>query len=99
MYFGLKDEYNTLRISNIFYSLSFFALLLKIGSFKKLDYYLKPRQTTFGIYLVHQILIIRVLPEIFKWSSWNHLEFTVTENLAYIILRFLKTRFKWSIGS
>ncbi|WP_443945670.1 acyltransferase family protein [Pedobacter sp. AW1-32] len=109
---GSTDQYNTLRISNIFYSLSMFLLLLKIGSIKFIDKGLKPRQTTFGIYLIHQILIIRLLPEIFKWGQWNFTTFSVIENILYSILRFLvvyliafmvtrlliKTKLKWVVG-
>jgi probable poly-beta-1,6-N-acetyl-D-glucosamine export protein len=109
---GSKDEYNTLRISNIGYSITMFILLLKMGSVKFIDKKLKPRASTFGIYLIHQILIIRLLPEIFKWNSWNFTAFTLLENIGYSILRFLivygiafiltrlilKTRFKWIVG-
>jgi len=109
---GSKDEYNTLRISNILYSLSMFVLLLKMGSVKFIDKNLEPRKTTFGIYLLHQILIIRLIPEIFKWDKWNAATFTVTENILYSILRFvlvyglsflltrllLKTKLKWTVG-
>lgn len=109
---GSKDEYNTLRISNIFYSLSMFVLLLKMGSIKFIDKNLEPRKTTFGIYLLHQILIIRLLPEVFKWEFWHFTSFTVTENILYSILRFLvvyilsflltrillKTKLKWTVG-
>ncbi|MCX2586145.1 acyltransferase family protein [Pedobacter sp. MR22-3] len=109
---GSKDEYNTLRISNILYSLSMFVLLLKMGSVKFIDKKLEPRKTTFGIYLLHQILIIRLIPEIFKWDKWNITTFTVTENILYSMLRFalvyglsffltkllLKTKLKWTVG-
>jgi len=110
---GSHDEYNTLRITNIFYSLSMFALLLKMGNIKSLDQMLTPRLTTFGIYLIHQILIIRLLPEIFKINLSNALTSNVYSTIAYSILRFaivyllsffitkllLKTRFKWVVGN
>lgn len=109
---GSKDEYNTLRISNIAYSITMFILLLKIGNIKFIDKRLKPRASTFGIYLIHQIIIIRLLPEIFKWNKWNFTTFSLFENIGYSILRFLlvygiafiltqlilKTRFKWVVG-
>jgi surface polysaccharide O-acyltransferase-like enzyme len=89
-----------------------FLLLLKIGSIKFIDQKLNPRQTTFGIYLIHQILIIRLLPEIFKWNEWNTTTFPVIQNIIYSISRFLivylisftitklllKTRMKWAVG-
>ncbi|MCZ4243487.1 acyltransferase family protein [Pedobacter punctiformis] len=89
MHHGSKDEYNTLRVSNILYSLSMFVLLLKMGSVKFIDKRLKPRTSTFGIYLIHQVLIIRLLPEIFKWNDWNTTTFTVIGNISYSIMRFL----------
>jgi len=109
---GSNDQYNTLRISNIAYSLTMFFLLLKIGSIKFIDRKLTPRATTFGIYLIHQILIIRLLPEVFKWNKWNFTTFSVVENIGYSILRFaivyllafalthviLKTKLKWAVG-
>ncbi|TSJ44255.1 acyltransferase [Mucilaginibacter corticis] len=58
------DPLNTLRISNILFSLAAFVLLLKIKNFKFINY-LNPRQTTFGIYLIHLIIVVIVLPEIF----------------------------------
>jgi len=109
---GSKDEYNTLRVTNIFYSLTMFTLLLKMGGIKFIDNVLKPRQSTFGIYLIHQILIIILLPEIFKWDKWNFNYFSVEQNILYSIFRFLivytiafgitrlllKTKIKWTVG-
>jgi hypothetical protein len=48
MQHGSLDSFNTLRISNILYSLSMFALLLKIGPLTFFQR-LKPRQKTFGV--------------------------------------------------
>lgn len=63
---GLKvDPYNTLKISNIIYSLTAFLLLYKVGNIgfiKKLN----PRSTTYGIHLIHYIIIVQVLPLIFR---------------------------------
>ncbi|MCC8424338.1 acyltransferase [Mucilaginibacter sp. UR6-11] len=68
------DPFNTLRISNILFSLAFFAMLLKIKNFKFINY-LKPRQTTYGIYLIHYILLVFLFPEIFMHLPFdiNHL--------------------------
>ncbi|RNL49622.1 acyltransferase family protein [Pedobacter jejuensis] len=109
---GSRDEYNTLRISNILYSLTMFVMLLKIGAVRFIDTKLKPRQTTFGIYLIHQILIIRLLPEIFKSNRWNYLYLSVGQNILASVLRFLvvyliafvitrlllKTKMRWVVG-
>ncbi|MGE6218366.1 acyltransferase family protein [Nubsella zeaxanthinifaciens] len=110
---GSHDEYNTLRISNIAYSLTMFMLLLKFGNIKIIDKYLTPRKSTFGIYLIHQILIIRLLPEIFKGRPWIAQELSVYQNIGYSLLRFLivylisllvtkalqNTKWKWLIGN
>ncbi|WP_344769839.1 acyltransferase [Pedobacter ginsengiterrae] len=110
---GSHDEYNTLRITNILYSLSMFGLLLKVGDIKTVDRILTPRQSTFGIYLIHQILIIRLLPELFKGEILAVISSSVYLNIGFSVLRFLivygisfsitkflqKTRFKWIIGN
>lgn len=59
------DPYNTLRLSNILYSLAVFLLLVKVKHFKPI-WYLKSRQTTYGIYLIHYIIVIFLIPEIFR---------------------------------
>jgi hypothetical protein len=59
------DPYNTLRFSNVLFSLAMFLLLLKIKHFPVLNY-LKPRQTTYGIYLIHYIVIGFILNEILR---------------------------------
>ncbi|HWZ35767.1 MAG TPA: acyltransferase [Mucilaginibacter sp.] len=56
------DPFNTLRISNILFSLVFFALLLRIKNYKFINS-LKPRQTTYGIYLIHYILLVYLFRE------------------------------------
>lgn len=108
---GSTDAYNTLRISNIIYSFVAFGVLLKIGSINTLNR-LKPRETTFGIYLLHSIVIERFLPLIFQPLKLDVAHFTVWENTALLILRFLiayvvsylfsalliKTKMKWSVG-
>ncbi|WP_316851529.1 acyltransferase [Pedobacter agri] len=60
-----NDPFNTLRISNIIYSLVCFALLYKLGDKISLNKF-KPSIFTFGIYLVHQILVFRLMPLIFR---------------------------------
>lgn len=105
------DPYNSLRISNIFYSLICFFLFLRLQSFQLVNY-LKPRETTYGIYLIHYILVATVLPEIFRPLKFDVTSIPLPELIAYQILRFVivytttlfmvklinATRFKWSIG-
>ncbi|SES16380.1 acyltransferase family protein [Pedobacter rhizosphaerae] len=108
---GSTDAYNTLRISNIIYSLVSFGILLKIGSIKTLDK-LKPRETTFGIYLIHSIVIERFLPLIFQPLKLNVAKFNVWQNTGLLLGRFVivyilcyllsslivKTKMKWTVG-
>lgn len=106
------DPYNTLRLSNILYSVATLALLLKIRSFPFTEK-LKPRKTTYGIYLIHYILVVILLPEIFRPL---HLvpfqEFSIGFMLIYVSVRFIlvyfislfiiwllsKTKLKWIVG-
>lgn len=62
------DPFNTLRISNIFFSLVVFALLLRIKNYKFVNS-LKPRQTTYGIYLIHYILLVYLFPELLMHAN------------------------------
>lgn len=105
------DPFNTLRITNIFYSLGVFAMLLKIGELDVLQRVLEPRKTTFGIYLVHFVIIILGLPLIFRPMNLDYASYSVWINSGIHILRFLgvyslsflivrliqKTRYKWII--
>ncbi|HEY0177198.1 MAG TPA: acyltransferase [Pedobacter sp.] len=109
---GNEDSYNTLRITNILYSLSFFLILLKVGSIPFVNRFFLPRKTTFGIYLTHQIIITHLLKEIFYPLHWQMDSMTVFGALGYSILRYiitysisflivrliLLTKFRWSIG-
>jgi len=110
---GIEDAYNTLRLSNIVYSLIMFVLLLKIGNINWLQQNLKPRETTFGIYLLHIIIIDRGLPLIFQPLKLNVLEFTIWQDIGTLLLRFLitygtcflltrligRTKMKWAVGN
>ncbi|QXU41034.1 acyltransferase [Pedobacter sp. D749] len=110
---GISDAYNTLRISNIIYSLVMFTLLLKIGNLNWIKQNLYPRETTFGVYLIHVIIIERVLPLIFQPLKLNVLAYNVWENIGILLLRFLvtyilsfylarligKTKMKWAVGN
>ncbi len=109
---GSKDAYNTLRVSNILYSLSFFVLLLKMGPVRFINERMQPRKTTFGIYLIHLIIIIQVLTEVFRpfkldtdrmsllaVTGYSLLLFVLAYISSFIIVWLIgKTKFKWSIG-
>lgn len=86
--------FNTLRFSNILYSLSVFALLLKIRTFKALDI-LQPRQTTFGIYLIHAIIVVYATPEILRPLHAEPAQFGIITfigyNLAVVVINYTIT--------
>ena len=84
------DPVNTLRISNILFSLVCFMLLFKIKSFRVVSY-LKPRQTTFGIYLIHYLVLIFLLPEIFIHFTINVNELNIPQYLLLKLITFLLT--------
>ncbi|MEQ7798430.1 acyltransferase [Pedobacter sp. ASV1-7] len=84
-----NDAYNTLRFTNILYSLSFFLLLLKLGSIHFVNKCFDPRTTTFGIYLVHQIIITHVVTEVFRPFDYNMNTITLIDAASYSIFRFL----------
>jgi len=105
------DPYNSLRPSNVLYSMCFFFLLFKIKNFKFVRY-LKPRETTYGIYLIHYILVYCLLPVIFPMFRLGINQLTYAEVWCYMIVRFIivyfltfmlvtfinKTRAKWLVG-
>ena len=106
------DPYNTLRFSNIIYSLITIVLLLKIKNFGFIKY-LKPRETTFGVYLIHYILVTNLLPEIFRPFKLPLMQdMSLAGMLAYVCCRFIivygitlllirgisRSRLKWIIG-
>lgn len=106
------DPFNTLRFSNILYSMAIFFLLFKIRDFPFTNY-IKPRQTTYGIYLTHFIISYSLLPVLFpafKFTT-NFLSFPVL--LCYLVAKLAviygiswglvilinKTRLKWLTGN
>ncbi|MCX2478649.1 acyltransferase [Pedobacter sp. MC2016-15] len=109
---GSQDPYNTLHFTNILYSLSFFLVLIKIGSIPSVNKIFQPRVTTFGIYLIHPIIIQHLLNELFHPLHWYLQSLTLAEAIGYSILRFLVTygitfmivsglskgKLSWSIG-
>jgi hypothetical protein len=106
------DPFNTLRISNILFSLVCFVILLKIRTFKFIDY-LNPRQTTYGIFLIHYILLIFLIPELYihfnvgpndlsiPWFLlYKGSMFVITYTLTFfIVLGISRTRFKKLVGN
>lgn len=82
------DPFNTLRFSSLLYSLVFFVLLLRIKTFGFTSY-LKPRQTTYGIYLIHYIIVSFVVPEIFIHFNFDAYNMSVPQFVAFKIATFL----------
>jgi hypothetical protein len=82
------DPFNSLRISNILYSFACFALLLKIKTFGFIKY-IKPRQTTYGIYLIHLILIVFLMPKLFVHFNIVVVQLHAIPFLLYNLLNFL----------
>ena len=80
------DPVNSLRFTNILYSLAVFTLLLKLKTFNWVSY-LKPRQTTFGIYLIHFILVIFLVPKLL--GHFNELGLTAPQLVLYKLAAFL----------
>lgn len=112
--FDIKSEepFNSLRLSNLLYSMAFFFLLVKM---KNLNFLLKlkPRETTYGIYLIHYILVYLLLPELERHVTLPHLDqmspgllfvyqmyrFLTAYIITYLLVIGLnKTRLKWLIG-
>lgn len=86
------DPFNTLRISNILYSMAVFFLLLRIKEFSFVKF-LKPRETTYGIYLLQFIIVFSILPLIFKPLKYSLESLSFPVILGYLILRALLTYF------
>ncbi|MDB4924349.1 acyltransferase [Mucilaginibacter sp.] len=82
------DPYNTLRLSNILYSLCFFFLLIKIKNFGFAKY-LKSRETTYGIYLIHYILVAMLLPIIFVSLRFDINPLSYGEVWLYMLTRLI----------
>jgi hypothetical protein len=109
---GYEDWYNTLRVTNILYSLGMFLLLLKIGKIGWLNKALQPRQTTFGVYLLHTIVLSHIIPEILRHLHVVEQKLNVVDGIGFSIFKFIlaygisflivkvimHTKLKWSIG-
>ncbi|UKT63813.1 acyltransferase family protein [Pedobacter mucosus] len=90
---GVKaDPYNTLRVTNIIYSLISFVFLYRLGNplwIKKLN----PRSSTYGIHLVHYIIIVQILPTIFLPLNITSIGKTSFELVLLQYGRFILTYF------
>lgn len=88
---GSDDPFNTLKISNIVFSFAVFILLLKIGTMPAVNK-LKPRETTYGIYLIHFIILLYGLPLIFSPMHLGYeaiLKMSTIAIAAFSVLRFI----------
>ena len=88
-----------------------FFLLLRIKNLKFTNL-LKPRETTYGIYLIHYIIVDSVLSEMFRPLKFNVTPLPLFELIAYQILRFILvygitfglvrtlnySKLKWTVG-
>ncbi|MDB5156916.1 MAG: Surface polysaccharide O-acyltransferase-like enzyme, partial [Mucilaginibacter sp.] len=82
------DPFNTLRISNILFSLVVFAFLLRLKTFKFVEYF-KPRQTTYGIYLIHYILLVFLFPELFMHLNIDANSLAIPLFILYKAITFI----------
>lgn len=112
MQLGSIDSLNTLRITNILYSFACFLFLYRFCNFKAIEK-LNPRSMTFGIHLVHHILIIIVLPMILKplkivyldQSTWTlfFMQFPIflfIYTSTFILVYYIgkSKKLKWTVG-
>ncbi|MXV15116.1 acyltransferase family protein [Hufsiella ginkgonis] len=105
------DPYNSLRVTSILFSMVMFFFLVRLRSISFIDK-LKPRETTFGIYLIHFILVYSGLPLIFRPLKVNPENLTLLPLIGYQLIRFAivyfttlwlvkiinDSRYKWLIG-
>ncbi|RYX82321.1 hypothetical protein EON73_04365 [bacterium] len=106
------DPYNTLRFTNILYSLIAFLFLFKIGTVNWISK-LHPRNTTFGIYLIHYSVIVQGLPLIFRPLNIDYAHKSALFLFGFQLVRFIiafavsylltvligkSNRIKWIVG-
>lgn len=112
MQLGSVDSLNTLRITNIIYSLTSFLFLYRFCNFNVIEK-LKPRTMTFGIHLLHHILIVIFLPMLLRPLKivytnettlslffMQFLIFLLIYAVTYIVVYYMakSPRFKWTVG-
>jgi len=110
---GSADAFNTLRVTNIIFSLMSFVTMFKFSDYLNVSV-LKPRQTTYGIYLIHEFLIIQFLPLIFypmhiqdnihsvKYLiGMQLLRFAIVYSMSYgitLLITYLPKKASWVVG-
>ena len=109
---GSFDSLNTLRITNIIFSFASFLFLYRFCNFKAIEK-LNPRSMTFGIHLVHHILIIIFLPMLLmplgivysKEPIWNlfwlqFIIFLLIYSATFVVVNFIRKsdKWKWTVG-
>lgn len=109
---GSRDAFNTLRISNIIFSLNCFLFLFRFCNFNWIEK-LNPRKTTFGIHLIHHILIITCLPLIYKPLHIDFIDKPALYLFKFQIINFIliyptsylmafligkSEKWKWTVG-
>lgn len=82
------DPFNSLRITNILYSLAVFFLIVKIKRYNWLMK-LKPRETTYGIYLIHYIIVFAFLAGWMGDFNYSIDSLSVPGMLALELARFI----------
>lgn len=112
MHLGYEDSLNTLRITNIIYSLACFLLLFRFCNFKFIEK-LNPRSMTFGIHLLHHIVIIIFLPMLLRplkivyknETAWHlffiqFIIFLLIYTTTFVVVYYIgkSKKFKWIVG-
>jgi len=113
LYFSKSmDPFNSLRITNILYSIAVFFLLVKLNRYNWL-LKLTPRETTYGIYLIHYIVIYAFLPDWLSAFRDKHVEdmslggmvayqvgsFAITYVVTFVVVRLINNvPIRWVIG-
>lgn len=86
------DPYNTLRFSNVLFSIFSFLLLLKIRKFGFITL-IKPRVTTYGIYLIHYLLLSFLIPQLFIHLPFDVNQLGIIGSLAFKLMTFIVVYF------
>lgn len=112
MHIGSTDALNTLRVTNIIYSFACFLFLYRFCNFHAIER-LKPRSMTFGIHLLHHILIIIFLPMLLRpmkivyanETAWRlffmqFLIFILIYSTTYALVYYIgkSKKWKWAVG-
>ena len=99
---GCADSYASLRLSNAELSVLLFAVLLKSHRLSFIDY-LQPQKNTYGIYLMHSLIIMVLAPiannyiashnAYFSWSQFITVQitfFTCVFALSFLIVSVIR---------